>query len=132
MNQTNTIHGTANFLTWHRYLIYLWEQKLRSSPCNYQGHLPYWNWFKYQTDLNLSPVFDGSDTSLGGDGEFVAHNGSVVGAGQVWLPSGAGGGCVSSGPFVNFTVNIGPVQPAMQIRDVLDTLGGTPLCYVYL
>ena len=114
MNQTNTIHGTANFLTWHRYLIHLWEQKLLAPPCDYQGHLPYWNWFRHQSDLTLSPVFDGSDTSLGGDGAFVAHNGSVVGAGRVWLPSGAGGGCVASGPFVNFTVNIGPVQPAMQ------------------
>ncbi|KAK4210225.1 hypothetical protein QBC37DRAFT_390655 [Rhypophila decipiens] len=113
MNQTNTIHGTANFLTWHRYLVYLWEQKLRNK-CGYKGYLPYWNWFKYQTDLHQSPVFDGSDTSLGGDGQFFAHNGSVVGAGRIWLPSGAGGGCVKSGPFVNRTINIGPVQPAMQ------------------
>lgn len=39
MNQTNTIHGTANFLPWHRYLIYLWEQKLRTQ-CGYNGYLP--------------------------------------------------------------------------------------------
>jgi hypothetical protein len=39
MNLTNFIHGTANFLTWHRYLIYLWEQKLRTQ-CGYQGYLP--------------------------------------------------------------------------------------------
>jgi len=113
MNQTNFIHGTANFLTWHRYLIHIWEQKLRTQ-CGYRGYLPYWNWFKHQADLTKSPVFDGTDTSLGGDGEFFAHNGSVVGAGRVWLPSGNGGGCVKSGPFVGFTINIGPVQPAMQ------------------
>ena len=39
MNQTNIIHGTANFLTWHRYLVWLWEQKLRNS-CGYKGYLP--------------------------------------------------------------------------------------------
>jgi tyrosinase len=39
MNQTNSIHGTANFLTWHRYLIWLWEQKLRNH-CGYAGYLP--------------------------------------------------------------------------------------------
>lgn len=113
LNQTNTVHGTANFLTWHRYLIWLWEQRLRNT-CDYKGYLPYWNWFRFQDDLNKSPVFDGSDTSLGGDGEYFPHNGSLVGAGRIWLPSGAGGGCVKSGPFVNFTINIGPVQPAMQ------------------
>lgn len=62
----------------------------------------YWNWFKYQDNLSKSPVFDGSDTSLGGDGEYFAHNGSVVGAGRIWLPSGKGGGCVKSGPFVGY------------------------------
>jgi len=66
------------------------------------SYLQYWNWFKYQDNLSKSPVFDGSDTSLGGDGEYFAHNGSVVGAGRVWLPSGKGGGCVKSGPFVGY------------------------------
>lgn len=39
MNQTNFIHGTANFLMWHRYFIWLWEQKLRNQ-CGYTGYLP--------------------------------------------------------------------------------------------
>ena len=99
VNLTDFIHGTGNFLTWHRYVIHLWEETL-SNDCGHEGALPYWNWFKYQDNLAASPLFDGSDTSLGGDGEFFAHNGSLVGAGQVWLPSGKGGGCVKSGPFV--------------------------------
>jgi tyrosinase len=99
VNQTEFIHGTGNFLTWHRYFIHLWEETLRND-CGYKGALPYWNWFKYQDDLAASPLFDGSDTSLGGDGELFAHNGSLVAAGKVWLPSGKGGGCVKSGPFV--------------------------------
>lgn len=51
---------------------------------------------------------------MGGDGEYFAHNGSVVGAGRIWLPSGAGGGCVKSGPFKDFKIHLGPQQPAMQ------------------
>jgi tyrosinase len=99
INLTDFIHGTGNFLTWHRYLMHLWEETLRND-CGYTGTLPYWNWFKYQDNLKASPLFDGSDTSMGGDGEYFAHNGSIAGAGQVWLPSGEGGGCVKSGPFV--------------------------------
>ena len=124
LNQTNFIHQTANFLTWHRYFVWVWEDTLRTE-CGYKGALPvsrvlhpgvlpvhlgsrsrgprdgvqYWDWFKYQEDLSQSPVFDGSDTSLGRDGEFFAHNGSIAGAGTVWIPSGKGGGCMQGGPF---------------------------------
>ncbi|KAL2756900.1 hypothetical protein ACRALDRAFT_2072523, partial [Sodiomyces alcalophilus JCM 7366] len=113
LNLTDFIHGTGNFLTWHRYIIYLWEESLRND-CGYKGALPYWNWFKYQDNLEASPLFDGSDTSMGGDGEYVPHNGSLVGGGKVWLPSGKGGGCVKSGPFKDFTINLGPIRPAME------------------
>ena len=37
---------------------------------------------------------------MGGDGDFVKHNGSVAGRDNIRLPSGRGGGCVTSGPFV--------------------------------
>jgi tyrosinase len=88
INQTRTIHGTGNFLSWHRYFVH-----------GYKGRQPYWNWFTYQNDLTKSPIFDGSETSMGGDGEFVQHNGSVGGGGSIFLPSGNGGGCIKSGPF---------------------------------
>jgi tyrosinase len=65
----------------------------------FQGYQPYWNWFTYQDNLRASPIFDGSDTSMGSDGAFVKHNGSVGGAGKVFLPSGQGGGCITGGPF---------------------------------
>ncbi|KZL77858.1 FAD binding domain-containing protein [Colletotrichum tofieldiae] len=112
INQTTKIHGTGNFLTWHRYFVWAYEEALRNE-CGYKGAQPYWNWLKNQDDLTNSPVFDGSDLSLGGDGAYVKHNGSISGAGAISLPSGNGGGCVTSGPFKNMTVNLGPVNPGM-------------------
>jgi tyrosinase len=98
INQTTTIHRTGNFLSWHRYYLHAYEKVLREE-CGYTGNQPYWNWFTYQDDLKNSPMFDGSDTSMGGDGLYVKHNGSVAGGGAVPLPSGEGGGCIGSGPF---------------------------------
>ncbi|OHW98056.1 FAD binding domain-containing protein [Colletotrichum incanum] len=125
INQTTKIHGTGNFLTWHRYFVWAYEEALRNE-CGYKGSQPqkifrtgltvmpqYWNWLKNQDDLTKSPVFDGSDFSLSGDGAYVKHNGSVSGAGAIVLPSGNGGGCVTSGPFKNMTVNLGPINPGM-------------------
>lgn len=62
----------------------------------------YWNWFSKPADILNSPLFDGSDTSLSGDGAFFAHNGSLVGSKTVWLPSGNGGGCLLDGPFKEY------------------------------
>ncbi|KAI7780572.1 hypothetical protein LA080_015855 [Diaporthe eres] len=112
INQTLSIHGTGNFLTWHRYVTYAYETALREE-CGYQGYQPYWNWFDYMDDLTKSPLFDGSETSMSGDGAYLAHNGSLSGANNIFLPSGNGGGCVKSGPFTNMTVNLGPVAPGM-------------------
>lgn len=39
MNQTNNIHLTGNFLSWHRYFIWLYEQALQQE-CVYEGSLP--------------------------------------------------------------------------------------------
>lgn len=36
---------------------------------------------------------------MSGDGAFFAHNGSLAGTGNIYLPPGAGGGCIESGPF---------------------------------
>jgi tyrosinase len=55
--------------------------------------------------MDTSPVFDGSEYSLGGNGEFVPGHRAGVGGAR----PGSGGGCLTSGPFSNFTVNMGPV-----------------------
>ncbi|KAK8040095.1 hypothetical protein PG993_008506 [Apiospora rasikravindrae] len=112
INQSEIIHSTGRFLTWHRLFIWTWESRLRNE-CSYEGYLPYWNWFECPDDLTDSSVFDGSDSSMGGDGEYFEHNGTLV-ANNHFLPSGKGGGCVMSGPFVNRTVHLGPFQPGME------------------
>lgn len=59
--------------------------------------------------MTKSPVFDGSPTSLGGDGEFFYHNGTPGGVLQIPLPSGQGGGCIKEGPFAGQQVSVGPM-----------------------
>ncbi|KAI6351063.1 hypothetical protein MCOR25_010172 [Pyricularia grisea] len=129
INNTMTIHGTGNFLTWHRYITWAYETALREE-CGYKGTQPYWNWFHSADDMTKSPVFDGSDTSLGGNGEFKEHNGTVGGGGAIFIPSGEGGGCVTTGPFANFSANIGPVRPGMDGLEPSPTgaLGSNPRC----
>ncbi|KAI3392839.1 hypothetical protein diail_5153 [Diaporthe ilicicola] len=115
INQTFTIHQTANFLGWHRWFIWEHEQALRNE-CGYDGALPYWDWARTaESGLAASPIFDGSATSLSGDGapmnytddDYIVVNENSAEA-AVYLSAGTGGGCVTSGPFVNYTVNLGP------------------------
>lgn len=39
LNQTQAIHYTGNFLTWHRYFTWLYEEALRNE-CGYKGTQP--------------------------------------------------------------------------------------------
>jgi tyrosinase len=75
--------------------------------------------------VRASPIFDGSDTSMSGDGAPIANQGEVVlfgnntpGFPPVYLSPGTGGGCVTSGPFKDLVVNLGPAG--------LDIPGGGP------
>ncbi|KAI1108307.1 hypothetical protein F5Y14DRAFT_459776 [Nemania sp. NC0429] len=124
-NVTPAIHATGNFFAWHRYYLWTYETALRNE-CGYNGYQPYWNWFSHRDNLLESPLFDGSDTSMGGDGEFFKHSGSLVGGGALWLPSGNGGGCVESGPFKGMEVHMGPTLPSM---DNFVPVGGGPNDY---
>ncbi|PQE28201.1 hypothetical protein CJF30_00010921 [Rutstroemia sp. NJR-2017a BBW] len=75
----------------------------------------YWDWPKYASAPQDSPIFNGDPYSLGGNGDYVPHNGSVivppagVSGGNIQLAAGVGGGYVTTGPFANMTVNLGPV-----------------------
>ncbi|KAK2009616.1 Di-copper centre-containing protein [Colletotrichum eremochloae] len=113
INQTTTIHYTGNFLSWHRYFTWLYEEALRNE-CGYQGTQPYWDWSKTAiTGMEKSPIFDGSETSISGNGEFIPGRepivlGASMGLPPIYLPVGTGGGCVTSGPFKDLVVNLGP------------------------
>lgn len=110
VNQTASIHVTTNFLTWHRYYTWLYEKVLRDE-CGYSGYQPYWDWSLTQT-IEAHPLFDGSDTSISGNGEAIAHTSYLLIPTQKILNStalgnGSGGGCLTSSPFANLTVNQG-------------------------
>jgi len=114
INQTMEIHYTGNFLSWHRYYTWLYEKALQDE-CGYKGTQPYWNWgLSAVTGLENSPIYDGSDTSMSGNGQFIPNQANIaIGAGDlppIILPPGTGGGCVKSGPFKDMSVNMGPVN----------------------
>lgn len=75
----------------------------------------YWDWPRYASSPETSPLFDGNDTSLGGNGDYVEHTGPVivppegVDGGNIQLPAGTGGGFVTTGAFANMTITLGPV-----------------------
>ncbi|KAB2579340.1 Tyrosinase central domain protein [Lasiodiplodia theobromae] len=133
INQTLTIHGTGNFLSWHRYFTWSYEQALRNE-CGYTGTQPYWNWPQYAEDPLSSPIFDGSDTSMSGNGVYRNHTPVYVPSSAlpyVEIPPAQGGGCVYTGPFRNFTTRLGPVSPAYEglpTNPSADGLGSNPRC----
>ncbi|TQN67016.1 Tyrosinase-like protein orsC [Colletotrichum shisoi] len=133
INQTFTAHYTGNFLSWHRYFLWQYEEALRNE-CGYQGTQPYWDRSKTAiTGMEKSPIFDGSDTSISGNGEFIPGRPPIVLTGQADLPSitlpiGTGGGCVTSGPFRDMSVNLGPVALDLP-GGVLESNPEGPLAY---
>ncbi|KAF9878298.1 hypothetical protein CkaCkLH20_04336 [Colletotrichum karsti] len=116
INQTEVIHLNAAFLGWHRWYIWEMESALRDE-CGYTGPFPYWDWVKTEQEgFANSAMFDGSETSMSGNGlqvnyttepEIVLYPNTT---GEIRIPGGPGGGCVTEGPFANMTVNLGPVQ----------------------
>src|SRR4051794_19132956 len=52
---------------------------------------------------------------MSGNGEYIPNRTDIIVGGNalvrepVILPPGTGGGCVTSGPFKNMTVNLGPM-----------------------
>lgn len=108
MKYTLSIHGTGNFLSWHRYYTFAYENALRVE-CGYNGTQPYWDWGRWAASPETSPIFDGSDTSMSGQGEKVQHNSNGL------KPAGNGGGCIASGPFKGMMVNLGYVPPSILV-----------------
>lgn len=115
--QTPFVHDDATFLLWHRHYNWVLENDL-ISLCGYKGVFPYWEWGLDCGSMDKSPVFDGTQYSLGGNGEFVKGHRAAIGGAK----AGSGGGCLKTGPFANFTVNIGPLSAR-------DPLAYNPRCF---
>lgn len=94
----------------------------------------YWEWSKYVSAPQDSPIFSGDAHSMGGNGEFIpGHAGLVLEAPAnvnptIYLDPGFGGGCVKTGPFANMTVNLGPVGLPNATAGPLGGLGYNPRC----
>lgn len=134
VNKTATIHWTAVFLAWHRHYTWLYERALRDE-CGYAGSQPYWDWSSTAT-LAAHPLFDGSATSISGNGAPVAAAGRALplyvllptpNVTNVSIAAGSGGGCLTSGPFANLTVRLGP-HGAPVATDDEGGLGYHPRC----
>lgn len=112
LNQTLFIHLTGTFLLWHRWYIQEYENRLHA--CGYTGVLPYWEWGLDVNDVTKSPIFDGSPTSLGGNGAYIPHPGLMmpqpIPPTIISTPPGTGSGCVTTGPFGNLTMRLGPAS----------------------
>ncbi|OGM44332.1 tyrosinase [Aspergillus bombycis] len=130
INQTQIIHYTGTFLAWHRYFIYEFEQALRDE-CSYTGDYPYWNWGADADNMEKSQVFDGSETSLSGNGEYIPNQEDIKlllgNYPAIDLPPGSGGGCVTSGPFKDYKLNLGPA--ALSLPGGNMTAAANPLTY---
>ncbi|KAK1776651.1 hypothetical protein QBC45DRAFT_212096 [Copromyces sp. CBS 386.78] len=117
LNVTPFIHLSGTFLPWHRYYLDGFERGLQK--CGYKGALAYWNHGLDVDNLLVSPIFDGSDTSLGGNGDPLPHGDSgfifPVGPPEVNIipagPNGRGGGCVTKGPvgIAGMQTHLGPI-----------------------
>lgn len=82
---TPNVHGNSKFLVWHRYLLWSFEDVLRTE-CSWGGSLPWFDESKYAGKFSTSSIFSAS--------WFGGMN--------------FGGGCVTNGQFANLALNVGP------------------------
>ncbi|KAA8893710.1 hypothetical protein FN846DRAFT_913731 [Sphaerosporella brunnea] len=102
--QTPYIHWESQFLPWHRYFLWTWENALRKQ-CDYEGAIPYWDYALDAPPNNLkeSPIFD-PEHGFGGDGfKLKDPFYPLIPPG---MPPGSGGGCQQDGPFADWTLHI--------------------------
>ncbi|CAH0028277.1 unnamed protein product [Clonostachys rhizophaga] len=127
---TLDIHFSGVFQPWHRWFLHRYEKALRDE-CGYMGYQPYWDWAKSHTATEKSPVFNGDSYSLGGNGDSIPHQGPVIvpparlGGGSIQLPAGVGGGFVTTGPFANVTINLGPTEQ-LEGKNILPSVSEDP------
>jgi len=106
--QTEDIHFVGIFLPWHRRFIQVFEESLRKE-CGLKIGLPYWDWtldVKVNGGPGLldSPMWD-PETGFGGNGVYVNCTNPEDPA---CFPGGTGGGCITTGPYKDFEIHLGP------------------------
>ncbi|KAI1297343.1 hypothetical protein F5Y03DRAFT_369618 [Xylaria venustula] len=113
MTHAMQLHDNVHLFGAHKYYVWLFEQALRNE-CNYTGYQPYMNYDRYAQDPKNSPLLNGNASSLGGNGEPEPAYKGVPQPGRTpnIIASGGGGGCVKSGPFSDWVVNLGPTSMA--------------------
>lgn len=123
---TPAIHKVAGFLPWHRYYVVLQEKALREE-CGYRGPIPYWD-SSLDADsdrpIHESPIFN-ANTGFGGDGFGGTYKipSDLTSVGVIDVPSFSKG-CIRDGPFVNYTVSMGPgrlVTKHCLVRNINET-----------
>ncbi|KAK4496754.1 hypothetical protein PRZ48_012737 [Zasmidium cellare] len=112
------VHNSPLLLHWHRELLAQMEDAL-IGECGWTEGLPYWSHAKYaHLPPSSNPLFDGTDTSLSGDGTpHRTENGTIV-----------DDDCnpITSGPLADWTVNIGPLNALCQNNPDANGLGYNP------
>ena len=124
IEQDRFVHFTATFLSWHRYVIWSFEQDLKKM-CGYTGSLPYWDWGLDYGHPEKSSMFNGDPYSMGSNGAYIPRSTPIVfkvplnasilqnigtGVTNLTIPAntGTGGGCLTSGPFSQLQAHMGP------------------------
>jgi tyrosinase len=128
INNTLLIHVNGVFLSWHRHFLHLFQKAL-IEECGFKGAVPYWNWPWWADDLAASPLFDGTEHSIGGDGYWNASM-PPIRNGDYTFPRGHGGGCITSGPFANITTGFRMFKNEEILQSTLpsDALDYAPRC----
>ncbi|CAJ2509296.1 Uu.00g143220.m01.CDS01 [Anthostomella pinea] len=87
---TDQIHMVAQFLPWHRYFVWVFEQLMRDE-CGFDRAFPWWDETLDGGNFAASPLFTdayfGPATAVTADGQ---------------------GTCIESGAFANTTLHVGP------------------------
>ncbi|KAA8641766.1 tyrosinase family protein [Aspergillus tanneri] len=129
INYTLSIHLSGIFFSWHRHFVWLWEKALREE-CGYKGYQPYWNWALSANNLSASPIFDGSATSLSGNGDPIKQETLLrLEPTNITIPMGSGGGCVTNGPFANMMLNLPELSMAGDEEFPPNAFDYTPHCF---
>jgi hypothetical protein len=119
--QTDDYSLKPHLFTAHRLYIWAYEKALREE-CAYTGYQPYWNWARYAEDPINSPLFNGNDSSMGGNGLPSIYPGiPSMGFKEPYdmIPSAGGGGCVTTGPFKEYNFLRHTLHPGASATNML-------------